>query len=165
MPRPHRKENLTLTYQIAYVSHSKTRLDEVLLSDILTASKQNNTRDDICGVLMYHDRLFFQVLEGERTLVKNCYRRILRDSRHSAISLMWEGEAETRAFASWAMGYAGPDDVGLHSGNQLASLADLNSREHTTANIDNIALQLARDIFRRFSGVDRLGQSVSTAMA
>ncbi len=69
---PKRKGNLFVAYQIAYVSLSKTPLDEVLLSDVLTASKRNNTLDGISDVLMYHDQSFFQVLEGERTLVKNC---------------------------------------------------------------------------------------------
>ena len=153
-----------MAYQIAYVSLSKTPLVEVPLSDILIASKRNNTRDDISGLLMYHDGLFFQVLEGEKALVKNCYQRILRDQRHSAISLMWEGEAETRAFASWAMGYAGPDEIGLHGEDQLDSLADPTRGQNTTENSDSLALLLAREVFRGFSRVDRLGQSVSTTM-
>ncbi|MEQ6250358.1 BLUF domain-containing protein [Sulfitobacter sp. HNIBRBA3233] len=152
-----------MAYQIAYVSASETALVDALLSDILTVSKRNNTRDDITGVLMYHDRLFFQVLEGERTLVRNCYGRILRDPRHSGISLMWEVEAETRAFPSWAMGYAGPDEVGLHSGNQLNSLADLTTGESNTAEGGNLALLLAREVFQSFSQGSRKGQSVSTA--
>lgn len=147
-------------YQIAYLSMSKTQLDEVLLSDILTVSIRNNTRDGISGVLMYHDQLFFQVLEGERTLVEKCYRRILRDPRHSGISLMWEDEAETIKFFSWAMGYAGPGEIGLNSGHQLASLADLSSGKDATTNDNTLALQLALQMFRSFSGADRFGQSV-----
>ncbi len=149
-----------MVYQIAYVSLSKTPLDTVLLSDILTASKNNNTLNGISGVLMYHDQLFFQVLEGERTLVKNCYRRILRDPRHSSISLMWEGEAETRAFASWAMGYAGPDEIGQGTNDQLALLANLTSGKDVSTNKCDLALQLAIVIFRSFSGVGRFGQAV-----
>ncbi len=151
-----------MIYQIAYVSLSKTLFEEALLSDILTVSKRNNTRDGISGVLMYHNQLFFQILEGERNRVKNCYARILRDPRHSSISLMWEGEAVTRAFTSWAMGYAGPDEIGLHSGHRLASLADLSSAKDATTSSKNLALQMALQMFRNFSDVDRFGQSVST---
>ncbi|WP_092891658.1 BLUF domain-containing protein [Roseicitreum antarcticum] len=77
----------SVVYQLAYVSSSRTRLYEALLNDILTVSEKNNTRDGISGILMYHDQLFFQVLEGERTCVKNCYDRILLDPRHSAIGV------------------------------------------------------------------------------
>lgn len=140
---------ISLFYQLAYVSLSKTPLEQTLLSDILNVSQKNNTRDGICGTLMYHDQLFFQVLEGERTRIKNCYVRILNDQRHSGISLQWEGETETRAFTSWPMGYAGPDEIGLHCGRQLASLVDLHSGKDANQNRNNVALQLARVMFRR----------------
>ncbi|SHF93451.1 Sensors of blue-light using FAD [Loktanella atrilutea] len=144
-----------MPYQIAYVSTSNTALVESILSDILNVSERCNTRDDISGVLMYHDRLFFQVLEGYKDLVVNCYARILRDPRHSSISLMWEGEAETRAFASWAMGYAGPDQIGFHTDQHITSLADLEGGEGSNADQKNIALLLAQEVFRNFSRGNR----------
>ena len=128
---------------------------ETALSDILNVSKRCNTRDDISGILMYYDRLFFQVLEGDKDLVVNCYARILRDPRHSSISLMWEGEAETRAFASWAMGYAGPAQIGIHTGQHINPLADPGVGEDSNADQRNIALLLARQVFRDFSNANR----------
>jgi hypothetical protein len=148
-------------YQIAYVSLSRTRLNETLLLDILSVSKRNNTRDGVSGILMYHDQMFFQILEGERTRAKKCYARILCDPRHSAISLMWEGEAESRTFTPWALGYAGPDEIGFNSGHQQVSLADLASGKDATMNNDTIAFQMALHIFQSFSGADRSGRSVS----
>ena len=47
--------------QLAYVSLSPLSLDETTLSDILEVSRLNNARDEITGILMYHDELFFQV--------------------------------------------------------------------------------------------------------
>lgn len=135
-----------MVYQVAYMSAARAPLSEAGLSDILDTSKQNNARDEITGILMYHDQLFFQVLEGDRTLVKMCYARILCDPRHSAISLMWENEVEKRTFSSWSMGYAGPDEIGLYSGQQLTSLSDIPvSRDGTIK--DDIALQMALQIF------------------
>jgi hypothetical protein len=157
-PVPKRPE----VYQLSYVSLSKTPLDETLLSNILSVSEKNNTRDGISGVLMYRDQLFFQILEGDRARVKECYRRIVNDQRHSAISLMWEDETETQTFSSWAMGYAGPDEIGLHDGRELASLADLDSSRGAKRNTANVALQLARVMFRRLTVIDRFGLSVST---
>jgi hypothetical protein len=151
----------SVLYQIAYVSLCRTRLNEELLLDILSVSKRNNTRDGVSGILMYHDQMFFQILEGERTCVKKCYARILCDPRHSAISLMWEGEAESRTFTPWALGYAGPDAIGFNSGHQQMSLADLASGKDATMNNDTIAFQMALHIFQSFSSADRFGQSVS----
>jgi hypothetical protein len=148
-------------YQIAYVSLCRTRLNEALLLDILSVSKRNNTRDGVSGILMYHDQMFFQFLEGERTRAKKCYARILCDPRHSAISLMWEGEAENRTFTPWALGYAGPDEIGFNSGHQHVSLADLASGKDAMMNNDNIAFQMALHIFQSFSGADRFCRSAS----
>jgi hypothetical protein len=54
--------------------------------------------------------------------------------------------------------------IGLHIENQLASLADPTCGQNTMESNDSLALLLDRKVFRRFSRVDRLGQSVSTAM-
>jgi hypothetical protein len=151
-----------VVYQIAYISSSRTLLDEAQLLDILTLSRRNNSRDGISGILMYHDQLFFHTLEGERTRTNKCFARILCDPRHSAISLMWEGEAENRAFASYAMGYAGPDKIGFNIDYRLKSLADLLEGKNATLNNDDLALQMALQIFRSFSGVEKFGQSVPT---
>ena len=62
-----------MLFQLAYVSLSRLKLDETTLSDILEASQRNNARDEITGILMYHDDMFFQVLEGDRSAVENCY--------------------------------------------------------------------------------------------
>jgi hypothetical protein len=137
-------------------------LDEAQLLDILTLSRRNNSRDGISGILMYHDQLFFHTLEGERTRTNKCFARILCDPRHSAISLMWEGEAESRTFASCAMGYAGPDKIGFNIDYRLKSLTDLFEGKDATLKNDDLALQMALQIFRSFSGVEKFGQSVPT---
>lgn len=134
-----------------------------MLSEIMTVSQRNNTRDGISGVLLYHDLEFFQVLEGDQSLVENCYERIQHDPRHSSISLMWKGESETRAFAAWAMKYAGPDDIALHSNQGITSLADIRDGEFASEGSDNIALELALEVFRSFSGADGFVERSSRA--
>lgn len=49
-----------MVYQMAYVSVTDTQLGDDDLSEILSASIQNNERDGITGLLMYHDQLFFR---------------------------------------------------------------------------------------------------------
>ena len=53
-----------MLFQLAYVSLSRLRLDETTLSDILEASQRNNARDEITGILMYHDDIFFSGAGG-----------------------------------------------------------------------------------------------------
>ncbi|TYB83737.1 BLUF domain-containing protein [Oceaniovalibus sp. ACAM 378] len=136
---------------IAYVSRSCSPLDAKFLSDILEVSVRNNERDGIGGVLMYHDQLFFQILEGEGRLVEQCYGRICRDPRHSGISIALDETVEARSFPDWLMGYVGPDEIGEHTGGAMLSLAGLNAPELSDGDKRGHALELARIMFKKFS--------------
>jgi hypothetical protein len=137
-----------MLFQLAYVSLSRLPLDETTLSDILEASQRNNARDEITGILMYQDDIFFQVLEGDRSAVEKCYNeRIGHDPRHKSLSLMWTDVVKSRTFSDWAMGYAGPDEIGRYTKNSFQSLSYLMSDEAVAANTNGLALELARLIF------------------
>ena len=137
--------------QLAYVSLSPLSLDETTLSDILEVSRLNNARDEITGIPMYHDELFFQVLEGDLSAVRKCYyERISHDPLRKDLSLMWTGVVKSRAFSDWRMEYVGPDEIGRYTTNSLQSLSDLKSDEPVAANTNGGALELARVMFSVF---------------
>jgi hypothetical protein len=136
---------------IAYVSISCSPLDAKFLADILEVSVRNNERDAIGGVLMYHDQIFFQIIEGDGRLVEQCYERICRDPRHSGISLSSDEAAEARSFPDWLMGYVGPDEISEHTGGAMLSLAGLNAPEISDGDKYGHALELARIMFKDFS--------------
>jgi hypothetical protein len=141
-----------LTYQLAYVSLSRLPLSDTMLSNILRVSRRNNDRDEITGILMYEDKTFFQVLEGEQSVVKDCYyKRIFNDLRHSGFSLIWYGLAERRVFSDWAMGYVGPHEIGPYTKGTFTSLDDLNSDETSPENTKYLALELAQSVYLDFS--------------
>nr|WP_164736532.1 BLUF domain-containing protein [Pararhodobacter zhoushanensis] len=137
-------------HHIAYVSRSLAPLDALMLDDILDASVRNNERDGITGVLMYHDQLFFQVLEGGRQVVELCYERIKNDLRHSGVSLIWSHVVKARVFAEWAMGYAGPEEIGAYSDDSFHSLADILLGKDTVPASECVALSLARLMYKDF---------------
>ncbi len=137
-----------MTYQLAYTSFSRLPLQETTLSDILGASRRNNSRDEITGILMYEDRTFFQVLEGEQSAVEDCYyKRIFNDPRHGNISLIWRGLAERQVFSDWAMGYVGPHEIGRYTKDTFTTLDDLSGDETSPANSKDLALELARSVY------------------
>lgn len=136
-----------MLYQIAYVSLAEMPLEARVLSDILNVSKRNNARDGITGVLMYHDRIFFQILEGEKYVVDNCYDRIANDRRHSNLSVIMDSAIESLTFPDWVMGYAGPDEIRGYSNEAIRSLNDLRHG----GNQGSIALALADNIFKKYN--------------
>ncbi|MEX1663793.1 BLUF domain-containing protein [Thioclava sp. 15-R06ZXC-3] len=136
---------------IAYVSLSRFPLETQVLSDILEVSVRNNERDGITGVLMYHDDLFFQVLEGESGVVEQCYARICRDPRHSNISETLDETVGCRSFSDWLMGYVGPDEIGEYNDGAILSLTGLKAPELSAADKRGYALELARMVFKGFA--------------
>ncbi len=142
-----------MLYQLAYISQSRSPLDQTTLSDILDVSQRNNARDEITGVLKFHDDLFFQILEGEHAAVEDCYhRRISYDFRHKGLSLTWCGVAESRTFSDWSMVYAGPDEIGRYTRETFRSLDHLkNDKGLSSFGGDKpTALVLAQAIFGDF---------------
>ena len=100
--------------QITYISTSRsTAPSEDEVNDILRASRRNNARDGLSGLLVVGGRRFLQVLEGPRPLVDAAYRRIYADPRHFALLELNRKPIVEPSFPDWAMGYQASDDEDL----------------------------------------------------
>lgn len=78
-------------------------LQEVIA--ILDSARRRNSAEQITGLLCFTNDYFLQCLEGSRSAVKDAYRRILRDRRHTDVVLLQYQETSTREFGEWSMGY------------------------------------------------------------
>lgn len=78
-------------------------IDDDCLTDILQSSRANNDRVGITGVLIFGERFFLQVLEGNREKVARTFMRIMKDRRHHDIRLIGAGDADDRLFDEWNM--------------------------------------------------------------
>lgn len=56
-------------------------------------------------MLLYTDKTFFQVLEGDRPVVEALLDKLTRDKRHERITKIVLEPIAERAFAQWTMGY------------------------------------------------------------
>lgn len=70
---------------------------------ILQTSRVNNERNGITGVLIVSREDFTQILEGGRTVVSECFMRIIKDDRHHNIRVLLACETEARLFPEWGM--------------------------------------------------------------
>ena len=73
------------------------------IAEILATSAANNLRDNITGVLIYDERWFAQVLEGAEAGLSPTFERILRDQRHSDVSLVTMQPVAERRYPDFAM--------------------------------------------------------------
>ncbi|MFS0771559.1 BLUF domain-containing protein [Sphingomonas sp. 1P08PE] len=79
---------------------------------ILHASRRNNARVGVTGLLFFDGKRFLQVLEGEPQAVEQTFARIQHDPRHRALVVLSHRTIETREFGEWAMAYRQPGDDG-----------------------------------------------------
>lgn len=76
------------------------------LSSILNASTRHNQVEDITGALIFDNNWFVQVLEGSRDKVWSLFKKIERDSRHTAVIPVDISMVSGRRFGQWWMGCA-----------------------------------------------------------
>lgn len=79
--------------------------DESVLKAIHSHAVRNNTAHTITGHLLYANRRFLQVLEGEAKQVHQTFAHIKADPRHEHVTLLLEQSIADRAFMHWNMGF------------------------------------------------------------
>jgi hypothetical protein len=111
--------------QLVYISTSRSEAPSLMeVESILSASRRNNARDGLSGLLIVGGRRFLQVLEGPAEQLDAAYARIKRDPRHFALVELSRRALAKRSFPNWDMGYeAGQGDLS-ELVFQLTSLVD-----------------------------------------
>jgi hypothetical protein len=99
-----------VVHQLTYYSKCTCKSgDPVLLGqlrDILSSARHNNARANVTGFLIFDKTWFVQILEGERANVGEIYNKIVRDKRHSGLSIINVRDVQKRSFPNWTMGSA-----------------------------------------------------------
>lgn len=92
--------------RLLYASRTTSPIDEALVASILDQSRKYNVEHGITGILCTASpgNVFLQLLEGGRAAVNRLFGNIVRDPRHTDITLLDYAEITERRFASWRMG-------------------------------------------------------------
>ena len=91
--------------QLIYTSTAAKDFGELELSRLLLQARRNNARNDLTGMLLYRERSFLQVLEGETGMLDAVFAHIARDDRHTRVSVLLRQQVQARQFGGWAMGF------------------------------------------------------------
>ena len=94
--------------QLVYVSSVSPNAADADPATILAASRANNRRDGITGLLYSDGARFLQALEGPEDKVEAALARIKADPRHRAIVILSRRTVDARAFGDWAMAHRMP---------------------------------------------------------
>ncbi|MDE0545368.1 BLUF domain-containing protein [Microbacterium sp. C7(2022)] len=91
---------------LVYISTAtEGRMSDAALRGILITSRENNSRDDITGMLLYRGGQFVQILEGRADRVHALLEKIRADARHTDLTVLLDEPIDERQFAEWSMGY------------------------------------------------------------
>ncbi|MBF0277549.1 MAG: BLUF domain-containing protein [SAR324 cluster bacterium] len=90
-------------YRLVYVSKRQEKLATADIKSIIQTAEEKNKSDHISGILLYSNRSFLQVLEGDLIKINQTFKRICQDPRHSEILLLSLNPIEHRFFSDWFM--------------------------------------------------------------
>ena len=90
-------------YRLVYTSARSPKCDEKDIEEILKASRWNNARLNVTGILIHTKDRFLQVLEGDKDVVMNLYHKIEEDDRHGGSIMRFCEPASQRYFGEWEM--------------------------------------------------------------
>jgi len=90
--------------RLTYISKVNAVLSEDDILEIGRVSSINNRKIDVTGVLISAGDYFFQILEGEQSIVDHLLEKIGRDTRHCGVRVLTaEYGCEERLFSDWDM--------------------------------------------------------------
>jgi len=131
-------------HHILYLSQVSTALSEDELKRLLETSRVRNQGRNITGLLLYSDRQFMQLLEGEEADVAQLYSTLAQDPRHTGLIKLADKPIPHRSCAEWSMAFAAvsPERFALLSG--YLSLAQVQFTAASFSVADSALLQMAK---------------------
>ncbi|GAB5445569.1 BLUF domain-containing protein [Gymnodinialimonas sp.] len=111
-------------YRVIYTSQLSQTFGRGALSAITAVARRNNARLDVSGLLVCHDRRFFQVLEGAEMVLSGLMTRIAADPRHVNLGMIGHGPTSGRAFKTWRV-YCASDNPMAVGDPQISALERL----------------------------------------
>ena len=91
---------------VVYVSRAMQRMSLDELGQLLAQARASNLAGGISGVLLHHDGLFLQLIEGEPEAIDTLLKKISADRRHEGLLILVDSlQDRPRMFPDWKMGF------------------------------------------------------------
>jgi hypothetical protein len=97
--------------RLTYASRLTHKMDPAALEKIMVVSRRNNQKLGVTGALCHSPRGFLQILEGPAEAVNSLYANIVKDPRHSKVTLLEYVKVPYREFENWSMAYVHTDEI------------------------------------------------------
>lgn len=133
-------------YRLLYISYASPLMNNQELENILQKSRANNKKDEVSGMLLYHEGVFIQLLEGPEDSVKKIFSKITLDARHENLFTLMASSGGGRLFKGCPMGYKELDT------NDIKIISQLVPWEQIKKGRDLVTIEghLFLDLFKQF---------------
>jgi uncharacterized membrane protein (DUF373 family) len=147
------KGGIQAMIQISYISKATKSMTQDDLEAILRSSRENNARLGITGMLLYGNKTFVQILEGEENSVNELMSLIKKDPRHTDFHVLKKKTIERREYADWSMGFkrVSGEDFQAVQGLEKISEKDFNATflgSHATI-VDSLMEHFRKDRLKK----------------
>jgi hypothetical protein len=92
-------------HHLIYLSQATRPLSTKALTCLLDQARLANERQHLTGALVYGNKRFIQLLEGEPAVLEQAYARIIRDPRHQHLFRVADYPIAARQFADWPLAF------------------------------------------------------------
>jgi hypothetical protein len=92
-------------HQLIYLSQATRPLSPKALTCLVDQARQTNARQHLTGALVYSNKRFIQLLEGEQAALEAAYARIGQDPRHQHLCKIVHYPIAARHFAEWPLAF------------------------------------------------------------
>lgn len=133
-------------FSLTYISEATQEINESTLLNILNVARQNNSKLNISGLLLFQNGMFIQNLEGEESKVKELYNHIIKDPRHKKAMVINESEIPERNFTEWSMGFETPLK---QESEEVLAYVNKYDEFSTTIEGENVILTIMKRIYDR----------------
>ena len=127
---------------ICYTSTAKPSLSLLEFEALFCETQTKNNSNNVTGVLVKKDNLFFQIIEGHPEVIDTLFMQIKKDSRHSKISELLNVSISQLSFKAFDTGYTVIEDIDTLYGLQIYVTA----LEQNNIENSSLFLQIIEDL-------------------
>ena len=140
--------NKPVLYELLYCSSASQDLTPDDIANILNISRKYNSEREITGCLLYYEKQFIQIIEGDKQLIKGLFANIEKDIRHKNVILLGENEKK-RFFNHWSMAFK---ELSISNMENIDEVLKVNNAfDYKMTKAMKLFCRLAKDPFKRLT--------------
>ena len=141
--------NKPVLYELLCCSSASQDLTPCNVTNILNISRKCNSEREIMGCLLYYEKQFIQIIEGDKQLIKGLFANIEKDIRHKNVILLGENEKEKRFFNHWSMAFK---ELSISDMENIDEVLKVNNAfDYKMTKAMKLFCRLAKDPFKRLT--------------